>query len=163
MTPLRTSLESMPTFSSSRHSLSNFSGVSLFSMLQREREREQSQPRTQLHSKSHKRKHKHKPHAMTFWTDSPSDFPEDGVVTFFLSTRAAISFSASGRNPFLVARTWGLPQELAVEHRQEPIREVPHTAHAPLLYHHLHCYCHWVQHLTGLTCLNWGYKHEGNP
>lgn len=34
MIPLRTSFESTPTFRSSRHSLSNFSGVSLLSMLQ---------------------------------------------------------------------------------------------------------------------------------
>lgn len=33
MIPLRTSFESTPTFRSSRHSLSNFSGVSLLSML----------------------------------------------------------------------------------------------------------------------------------
>lgn len=33
MTPLRMSLDSTPTLRSSRHSLSNFSGVSLFSML----------------------------------------------------------------------------------------------------------------------------------
>lgn len=36
MIPLRTSFESTPTFRSSRHSLSNFSGVSLLSMLQGE-------------------------------------------------------------------------------------------------------------------------------
>lgn len=34
MIPLRTSFESTPTLRSSRHSLSNFSGVSLLSMLQ---------------------------------------------------------------------------------------------------------------------------------
>lgn len=37
MIPLRTSFESTPTFRSSRHSLSNFSGVSLLSMLEAER------------------------------------------------------------------------------------------------------------------------------
>lgn len=36
MIPLRTSFESTPTFRSSRHSLSNFSGVSLLSMLENE-------------------------------------------------------------------------------------------------------------------------------
>lgn len=35
MTPFRMSLDSTPTLRSSRHSLSNFSGVSLFSMLKK--------------------------------------------------------------------------------------------------------------------------------
>lgn len=43
MIPLRTSFESTPTFRSSRHSLSNFSGVSLLSMLENKKERTREQ------------------------------------------------------------------------------------------------------------------------
>lgn len=39
MTPFRMSLDSTPTLRSSRHSLSNFSGVSLFSMLKRKKKK----------------------------------------------------------------------------------------------------------------------------
>lgn len=43
MIPLRTSFESTPTFRSSRHSLSNFSGVSLLSMLEKWKPEEEAE------------------------------------------------------------------------------------------------------------------------
>ena len=112
MIPLRTCLESTPTFRSSRHSLSNFSGVSWFSMLQMERGRSVTITITHTHTRTQRA-------GVGCRSNLPSHFSEDGVVPFFIVAGVAISSSASGRNPFLDARTWGLPQELAVEQRSQ--------------------------------------------
>lgn len=53
MTPFRMSLDSTPTLRSSRHSLSNFSGVSLFSMLKRNKSKKHRIYRYCKHAMSH--------------------------------------------------------------------------------------------------------------
>lgn len=104
MIPLRTSLESTPTLRSSRHSLSNFSGVSLLSMLKK----------AEAHNKPAVEHEAKATIARIYSHNSPSHFSEDCIVLPFLSREAGLSASASRRYPSLSSRTWGLPQELAV-------------------------------------------------
>lgn len=106
MIPFKTSFESTPTLRSSKHNLSNFSGVSLLSMLKKTRR-----------DISLKILHYYATISYDLCNfnreNLPSHFPEDCILLPFFVGGVDISSSASRRYPSLNARTWGLPQELA--------------------------------------------------
>lgn len=119
MIPFKTSFESTPTLRSSRHSLSNFSGVSLLRMLKQGGEKKSKYNYNfQLISDDifgegivNNQQDRSKDDAKAAL---PPHFSEDCIFLLFPIIGARISSSASRRDPSLNARTWGLPQGLAV-------------------------------------------------
>lgn len=113
MIPLRTSFESTPTLRSSRHSLSNFSGVSLLSMLENYKKRNSSHQSANTNASLFIGTLQVVFKTFHDW-NLPSHFSEDCIVFPFVFGGVDISSSASRRYPSLNVRTWGFPQELAV-------------------------------------------------